>query len=64
VYTGLLAYETSINELIESFLQKGGKIDRYYLRDINRSKRTLVHLNGWFSGQNIRTAIMKAFNKE
>ena len=63
-YTYLMAYESSLNELIKSFLQKGGKIDKYYLRDINRSRRTLVHLNGWFSGQNMRSAIMKAFNKE
>jgi len=49
--------------LIEKFFQKGGKIDRYYLRDINYGKRTLVYLNGWFSGQNIRAAIMKAFGK-
>jgi hypothetical protein len=59
-----VVYETSLNELIRSFIKKGGKIDRYYLRDINRSRRTLVHLNGWFSGQNVRTAIMKAFNRE
>jgi len=59
-----LTYEIPLNELIKTFLQKGGNIDRYYLRNVNRSRRTLVHLDGWFSGQNIRSAIMKAFNKE
>jgi len=53
----------SLNALIDSFLKKGGKIDKYYLRDVNRGKRTLVYLNGWFSGQNIRSAIMKSLGK-
>ncbi len=52
-----------IDKLIDNFLQKGGRIDRYYLRSINRGKRSLVFLNGWFSGQNIRVAILKALGK-
>ncbi|OGM09584.1 hypothetical protein A2V61_00385 [Candidatus Woesebacteria bacterium RBG_19FT_COMBO_47_8] len=59
----ILITDSSLTKLIDTFLQKGGKIDRYYLRDINRGKRALVHLNGWFSGQNVRAAIMKAFGK-
>ncbi|KKS88138.1 MAG: hypothetical protein UV64_C0029G0011 [Parcubacteria group bacterium GW2011_GWC1_43_11b] len=55
--------KSSINFLIESFLKKGGKIDRYYLREVNRGKRSLVYFNGWFSGQNIRAAIMKSLGK-
>ncbi|MBI2065996.1 hypothetical protein HYT60_00620 [Candidatus Woesebacteria bacterium] len=55
--------DSSLGKLIETFFQRGGRIDKYYLRDINRGKRTLVYLHGWFSGQNIRAAIMKAFGK-
>jgi len=58
-----LLTDSSVPELIATFLQKGGRIDRYYLRDINRSKRSLVYLGGWFSGQNIKAAILKAFGK-
>jgi len=55
--------EKTLDELIQFFLGKGGKIDHYYLRNTNRGKRTLVYLHGWFSGQNIRSAIMKALGK-
>jgi hypothetical protein len=41
-------------------IKKGGRIDKYYLRDWNKNKTTLVYLNGWFKGKNIREAIMKA----
>jgi len=41
-------------------LARGGKIDKYYLRDWNRNKKTLVYLNGWFGGKTIREAIIKA----
>lgn len=59
----LVGQEKPLNDLIEAFLKKGGKVDKYYLRATNRGKRTLVYLHGWFSGQNIRTAIMKALGK-
>lgn len=62
-YTVLLLTDSSLPKLIDTFLQRGGRIDKYYLRDTNRGKRTLVHLHGWFSGQNIRAAILKAFGK-
>jgi hypothetical protein len=52
-----------LDKLIDKFLQRGGRIDKYYLRNINRGKRSLVFLNGWFSGQNIRAAILKALGK-
>lgn len=58
-----MGQEKTLDELIDSFLEKGGKIDKYYLRNTNRGKRTLVYLKGWFSGANIRTAIMKALGK-
>jgi hypothetical protein len=58
-----LYIDSPVNKLIESFILKGGRIDRYYLRDVNRGKRALVYLNGWFSGQNIKAAILKAFGK-
>jgi hypothetical protein len=50
----------TIPELVDHFLKRGGKIDRYYLRDWNKNKHTLVHLKGWFSGKNVREAIQKA----
>jgi len=59
----LVDKDSPINRLIDSFLLKGGHIDRYYLRETNRGKRSLVYLNGWFSGQNIKAAILKAFGK-
>jgi hypothetical protein len=55
--------DISLDKLLNNFLKKGGTVDKYYLRETNRSKRALVHLNGWFSGQNVRTAILKAFGK-
>ena len=53
--------QDTVEEMVAEFLKMGGTIDSYYLRDIKRGKRTLVHLNGWYSGHNIREAITKAF---
>jgi hypothetical protein len=53
-----------LDKLLASFLKKGGRVDKYYLREVNQRKPALVHLNGWFSGQNVRSAILKAFGKE
>ncbi|MBI2009781.1 MAG: hypothetical protein HYS86_01245 [Candidatus Chisholmbacteria bacterium] len=53
--------QETIEELLARFLKSGGKIDKYYLRRDKQTKQTLVHLNGWFSGKNIREAITKAF---
>lgn len=55
--------DNSIDKLITLFQSKGGRIDKYYLRGINRGRKALVYLNGWFSGQNVREAISKAFGK-
>ena len=51
-----------IEDLIKTFFKRGGTIDKFYLRDLNRGKRSLVHLNGWHSGSNIREAILKALD--
>ena len=59
----LVGQEKTLDDLIARFVKKGGKIDGYYLRNTNRGKRTLVYLHGWFSGQNVRSAIMKALGK-
>lgn len=52
--------EESISLLIENFQHLGGTIDQYYLRKDRMCKQTLVNLNGWFSGKNVRDAITKA----
>jgi len=62
-YKDPLRTSTSLKELVESFLQKGGKINDYYLRDLNRSGPALVYYNGWYQGVNIRSAILKAIAK-
>lgn len=50
----------SVTDLIASLVKRGGKIDKYYLQDWNKNKSTLVYLNGWFRGKNIREALIKA----
>lgn len=52
--------QPTINELLETFLKKGGHIDKYYLRDLNKSKHTVLFLKDWFGGKNIREALLKA----
>ena len=42
------------------FLDKGGSINKYYLRDWNKNKHATIYLNGWFGGKNIREALLKA----
>jgi hypothetical protein len=44
--------------MITSLLKKGGHIDQYYLNNLN--KHAVLYLNGWFSGKNIREALLKA----
>lgn len=46
------------------FLKKGGHINKYYLQKPIIKGPCLVHLDGWFSGQNIRLAILKALGKK
>ena len=47
-------------DLISLFIEKGGRINKYYLQDWNRSKPALVYFKGWFGGKNCREAILKA----
>ena len=42
------------------FLQRGGRIDNYYLQASNQNKHTLLYLKGWFGGKNIRETLLKA----
>ncbi|MBI4035275.1 MAG: hypothetical protein HY381_02660 [Candidatus Chisholmbacteria bacterium] len=46
--------------MIARFLKRGGRIDQYYLQERNKSKRTLLYLNGWVGGKNIREALTRA----
>jgi len=50
----------SINELVATFLEKGGHIDKYYLQEWNKNKHAVVYLKGWFGGKNVREALLKA----
>lgn len=54
--------EEEMNELMRRFLERGGKIDKYYLRRDRISRQVLVNLNGWFAGKTVREAITKAFS--
>lgn len=56
----VLVANVPIEEVIEEFLKKGGRINKYYLRETVRSKHSLVYLDGWFGGANLRVAITKA----
>jgi hypothetical protein len=49
-----------IDELVSLFIEKGGRINKYYLQNTSRSKPSLVYFNGWHRGNNIREAILKA----
>jgi hypothetical protein len=59
-YTKIINTQSSVDELITTFLNKGGRIDKYYLQSWNRNRHTILYLNGWFAGKNIREAILKA----
>ncbi|MBI2103687.1 hypothetical protein HYT59_01640 [Candidatus Woesebacteria bacterium] len=53
-----------IEELVAEFLKKGGRINKYYLSDLSRSRPSLVYLRGWYGGANIRIAINKALSAQ
>jgi hypothetical protein len=59
-YNVYMDVQPTIQELIKAFLLKGGHIDKYYLHDLTRGKHTVLFLNGWFAGKNIREALTKA----
>ena len=52
--------QSSLDELVEVFLEKGGRIDKYYLLESNKNKHAIVFLKKWFSGKNIKEALMRA----
>lgn len=49
-----------LEDLIEDFINKGGKINKYYLTSTARRKHALVYMKGWYGGRNLRIAINKA----
>jgi len=49
-----------LEKLVETLQQKGGHVDKYYLEGLNRNKHAIVFLKSWFSGKNIREALLKA----
>ena len=51
---------TSVDKLVETFLKRGGHVNKYYLRDLNKNKHAVVFLKNWFGGKNIREALTKA----
>jgi hypothetical protein len=53
---------SSLKELIEIFVKKGGKVNKYYLSEVNQRKHTTVFLKEWFSGKNLREAIVRALS--
>ncbi len=55
--------EETTDNLIVTFLEKGGRINNFYLQKKSRNP-SLVYLSGWFSGRNIREAILKALAEQ
>ena len=49
----------TIDEVVEDFIQKGGRINPYYLTK-PKSKPALVFYKRWYRGRNIREAITRA----
>jgi hypothetical protein len=60
----LLNNQSSLTELVDRFVKKGGKVNRFYLSNPLHCKQTLVYLNGWFSGKNVKEAIEKALSSK
>jgi len=59
-YNEFINYKKDTTDnLIVTFLEKGGRINKFYLQKKKRNP-SLVHLNGWFQGRNIREAILRA----
>jgi hypothetical protein len=51
--------ELSLEQLVEVFKDKGGRINEYYLKNPKKSP-TLVFFKTWFRGKNVRSAILRA----
>ena len=61
-YNELINYNkvaTDTDSLIMAFFEEGGRINEFYLQKKKRNP-SLVYLNGWFRGRNIREAILRA----
>jgi len=50
----------SVDELASVLFKKGGHVNKYYLQEWNKNKHAIVFLKSWFSGKNIREALLKA----
>lgn len=55
--------ESSFESLVESFIKKGGRINKHYLHSWNTHKASIVYLKGWYGGKTVREAILKALSK-
>jgi len=60
----LINTKIPFEKLILQFKASGGRVDKYYLQSWNRNKQALVYLKGWFSGKNIREALIKALSDQ
>jgi len=58
-YNNSIENKDTTDNLIAAFFKKGGRINKFYLRN-QRKGPSLVHLNGWYRGRNIRDAILRA----
>ncbi|HCR35835.1 hypothetical protein A2130_04545 [Candidatus Woesebacteria bacterium GWC2_33_12] len=59
-YTYLINTNFSVDQLANALIKRGGRINKYYLQEWNRSKPAIVFLNVWIGGKNIREALLKA----
>ena len=59
-YNRVINNSLPLNKLVEILLEKGGHINKYYLKELNKNRHAIVFLNGWFSGKNIREALLRA----
>ena len=50
-----------IQKLIDVFIEKGGRINPFYLKNPKQTP-TLVFFKNWYRGKNIRDAITRALN--
>jgi len=55
--------DMELKELIKSFLEKGGRIDGYYLKN-SRKGPGLVFYKHWYRGRNVREAVSRAMKSE
>jgi len=62
-YNDTIDNKNPIDNLINAFLKQGGRINKLYLNNLKRTP-TLVYLNGWYRGRNIREAILRALNSQ